>query len=61
MRYEVVGILDKNQIDVEHLSFSLQEESFCGEESDEYWFLQEESSITPTTALLFHLLAVNIS
>ena len=60
--YEVMvaGIPDKNQIDVEHLPFSLQEESFCGEASDEYWFLQEESSTTPTTALLFHLLADNL-
>ena len=60
MRYEVVGIPDKIQIDVEHLSFSLQEESFCGEASDEQWFLQGESSTTPTTALLFHLLADNL-
>ena len=59
MRYEVAGIPgipDKNQIDVEHFSFSLQEESFCGEASDEHWFLQEESSRTPTTALLFLLI-----
>ena len=50
--YEVMvaGIPDKNQIDVEHLPFSLQEELFCG----------EESSTTPTTALLFHLLADNL-